>query len=116
MILGEEDKPSLDVLAHHGVKGMKWGVRKQNQTSLSKIGDRLNKKHLPLTRSLVRNGAGWVAGQAAVGAVPTGAMMAAAGATQVASLIQSGISAGVTARDLAAIGASDIKGRKSKKK
>lgn len=30
-ILGEENKPSLEeFLAHHGVKGMKWGVRKED--------------------------------------------------------------------------------------
>jgi hypothetical protein len=31
MIFGEEDKPPLAelVLVHHGVKGMKWGVRKE---------------------------------------------------------------------------------------
>lgn len=28
MILGEETKPLLDTLAHYGVKGMKWGVRR----------------------------------------------------------------------------------------
>jgi len=26
MIVGQEDKPPLDELAHYGVKGMKWGV------------------------------------------------------------------------------------------
>lgn len=33
MILGEEEKRSLDELAHHGVKGMHWGVRKGPTTS-----------------------------------------------------------------------------------
>lgn len=28
---GDEDKPSLDSLAHHGVKGMKWGLSKQRE-------------------------------------------------------------------------------------
>jgi hypothetical protein len=35
MILGEEDKPSLDELAHHGVKGMKWGSRRGKSESVS---------------------------------------------------------------------------------
>lgn len=29
MILGGDDKPSLEDLAHFGVKGMKWGVRRE---------------------------------------------------------------------------------------
>lgn len=35
MIVGRDIKPSLEdlVLAHHGVKGMKWGVRKNKPTS-----------------------------------------------------------------------------------
>lgn len=33
MILGEEGKPSLDELAHHGVKGMRWGQHKSSGES-----------------------------------------------------------------------------------
>lgn len=28
MVMNDEEKPSLDFLAHHGVKGMKWGNHK----------------------------------------------------------------------------------------
>ena len=31
MIAGEENKPSLDELAHYGVKGMKWRVHKDSR-------------------------------------------------------------------------------------
>lgn len=137
MIIGQE-KPSLEeALEHFGTKGMKWGVRKQNRTSLANIGDRLNKKSAPKTRSLVRNGAGFLGGQAAVmgltvaaiagaaavtmpatvavGFMATPAMLAAAGAGSVGSLIQAGMSAGVTGRDLAAISASKRRNAPAKK-
>lgn len=146
MIIVGQEKPSLEDLTHFGVKGMKWGIRKENRTSLSNIGDRLNKKKLPLTRSLVRNGSAFVVAQAAImGAsifvlnkaleimlspIPGGtvgssfmppeaainAAVAIAGAGKVAALIQGGVSAGVTARDLSAIAASDVKRVRSKKK
>ncbi|MFL6416847.1 MAG: hypothetical protein ACJ74Y_14380 [Bryobacteraceae bacterium] len=32
MILGQDDKPPLDELVHFGVKGMKWGVRKADDS------------------------------------------------------------------------------------
>lgn len=35
MILGEEIKPPLDELVHFGVKGMKWGVRKEDPAAKS---------------------------------------------------------------------------------
>lgn len=34
MIAGEENKPSLDELAHYGVKGMRWRVQRGGQTRL----------------------------------------------------------------------------------
>lgn len=37
MILGEEAKSSLDSLTHFGVKGMKWGVRKNRAPSAGKL-------------------------------------------------------------------------------
>lgn len=30
-IYGDEEKPSLDELVHHGTKGMKWGQHKQKE-------------------------------------------------------------------------------------
>ena len=35
MILGEEEKPSLEDLAHYGVKGMHWGSRKGGAGSVN---------------------------------------------------------------------------------
>lgn len=137
MIVGEDKPPLEEVIEHFGTKGMKWGIRKKNQTSLAKIGDRLNQKSAPKTRALVRNGAGWLGGQTAVMGLTVGALFAAtaampatvvvgaavpasylaiAGASSVAALIQSGISAGITARDLAAIRASNRSRSPSNKK
>lgn len=36
-----ESKPDLEYLAHYGVKGMKWGVRKDRRTGESRIGRKL---------------------------------------------------------------------------
>lgn len=35
MIVSDKDKPSLEslILAHHGVAGMKWGIRKAPTTA-----------------------------------------------------------------------------------
>lgn len=126
MIVGQE-KPPLDELVHFGVKGMKWGVRKENRTSLANIGDRLNKKKAPLFRAIARN-------QGAAAAVGLGVTAAAGAATALtggaasplfipAITIGSTINAGaqwsanfMTVRDLAAISASDLRRHKAKKK
>lgn len=44
MILGEETKPSLENLVHFGVKGMKWGVRKEEQSTSPGTSDHVVKK------------------------------------------------------------------------
>lgn len=44
MISGQEDKPSLDDLAHHGVKGMHWGVRKAGTAPAAKISRKQNRQ------------------------------------------------------------------------
>lgn len=38
MIVGQ-DKPSLEELAHHGVKGMHWGVRKERDSGVKSFND-----------------------------------------------------------------------------
>ena len=57
MILGEELKPPLSELAHHGIKGMKWGVRKASGPSSSEVtaardrhNDRMNRLDTEATR------------------------------------------------------------------
>lgn len=42
MILGEKEKPSLDELVHHGVKGMKWGQHKLKGSDITSARDRHN--------------------------------------------------------------------------
>lgn len=44
MISGQEDKPSLDDLAHHGIKGMHWGVRKAGTAPAAKISRKQNRQ------------------------------------------------------------------------
>lgn len=47
MIVNDSDKPSLDELAHYGVKGMKWGTRRGitdvHLNKVNKITTRLDK-------------------------------------------------------------------------
>lgn len=56
-------------LQHFGVKGMRWGVRKDDfrarQASRVKRGDELNEKKLARTKSVARNSAAGLAGGAA---------------------------------------------------
>lgn len=65
-IVGQDKMPLEEAVAHYGTKGMKWGVTKQNRTSLANIGDRLNKKKAPLTRAYIRNYAAGSAAQVAL--------------------------------------------------
>lgn len=44
MILGEGVKPSLDELVHFGVKGMKWGVRKEHDPAIRSTESRGERK------------------------------------------------------------------------
>ena len=45
MILGTNQKPSLDsVLEHHGIKGMRWGVRRDPRNVASRAKDRAARK------------------------------------------------------------------------
>ena len=54
IILNEEDKPSLEeALAHYGIRGMKWGVRRGGLTSRLKghLDDRNQQSTAYLTRA-----------------------------------------------------------------
>jgi hypothetical protein len=44
VILGEEEKPTLDDLVHNGVKGMKWGVRKSDHPGVSRSTNKAARK------------------------------------------------------------------------
>jgi hypothetical protein len=50
MIFGEEVKPPLDELVHYGVKGMRWGVRKEAEKNFSRastvVGARQDQRRL----------------------------------------------------------------------
>lgn len=39
-----DQKPDLDVLAHHGVKGMKWGVKKSRSVEIRAARDRQSQR------------------------------------------------------------------------
>lgn len=43
-----ESKPDLEYLAHYGVKGMHWGIRKEREHSLRQ---RTSKEKIPKNRS-----------------------------------------------------------------
>jgi hypothetical protein len=43
VILDQEEKPSLDDIAHFGVRGMKWGVRKNTHGSSQPSNRQLNR-------------------------------------------------------------------------
>ena len=94
-----------DVLEHFGVKGMRWGVRKQDfkarQKARIKRGNELNKKKAPITRSVGRSSRG-VATTAGTFLLGT---MAAAMVTPVGAVAAPTIGAAILISGQTAVGA-----------
>lgn len=115
---GAPTTPTSDYLAHYGVKGMKWGVRKAietgNQRLYSKHYQKAQKKLQRLTEQ-AKTGKGIAAKRVATGGIAS-ALTSAAGTYALnrlhgASRAQSGIAAGIAAGVGGAAGAAINAGR-----
>jgi hypothetical protein len=53
MIVGQNGKPSLNELSHHGVKGMRWGVLRRSSSTSAPSGP--SKKEVRQQKNTARN-------------------------------------------------------------